>query len=154
MTDIITTTAIANMLHDALDGAKYHGKLSRHISSAIEQHRTNYSFDNLMQYCRDMGIAFSIMDLNTEDTFPVCNAIEAHKVIYTLMQRYNVDEKIIYKRSSVPYILPKSFDEDELERMRQADPRKRNMAPLSIYTFLAVCGALYCVPIFQPKQTE
>lgn len=153
MTRTITTTVIADMLHDALDGAKYHGSLSRHISSAIEQHRTNYSFENLMQYCRDMGVAFSIMDMNTEDSFPVCSSLEAHKVIRLLMDRYNVNEKIIYKRVPVLYTAPKSYDAKELERMRQADPRKRNMAPLSIYTFLAVCAALHCVPIFQPKQT-
>lgn len=127
----MTQTQIANRLKGSLQGRSYVGSLTSYAVKSIEEGRSNYPVSNLIAYCEDMNLRLAMFDLVTEDCFYPTSVLEVHKVLGLLMERYNVDYKLVYRKTAIHYTAPKSFDDS-------------SKAPLSIKTFLAVCDVIHC----------
>lgn len=140
---------IAERLKIALHGAPYSGTLTSYAAKSIEDGRSNYPVSNLITYCSDMNLKMVMFDLTTEDRFFPTSILEVHKVLDLLMRRYNVDYKLVYRKTAVHYTAPKSFDECKLEKLKADSKNKKSVAPLSIKTLLAVCEVIHCDLLFE-----
>lgn len=133
---------IADSLKEMMNGKSYSGSLSSYATQSIELGRSNYPVSNLITYCQDSGLKLAMLDLATEDKFYPASVLEVHKVLDLLMKRYDVDYKLIYRKTAVHYTAPKSFDEEELGGVRHP-------SPLSIKTLLSVCEVIHCDLLFE-----
>lgn len=140
---------IAERLKTVLQGALYNGVLTPYAAKSIEDGRSNYPVSNLITYCQDMKLKIAMFDLTTEDCFYPASILEVHKVLDLLMRRYNVDYKLIYRKTAVHYTAPKSLDEDTLKKIKADTYGKKSVAPLSIKTLLAVCDVIHCDLFFE-----
>lgn len=140
---------IAERLKTVSQGKLYSGNLTSYASKSIEDGRSNYPVSNLITYCKDMNLKMVMFDLTTEDCFYPLSVIDVHKVLDLLMRRYNVDYKLIYRKTAVHYTAPKSFDENTLKKMKDESKGKKSVAPLSIKTLLAVCDVIHCDLLFE-----
>lgn len=128
---------IAIKLQDLLQNTVYNGSLTAYAVKSIEMGRSNYPVANLITYCKDMNLKVVMLDLTTEDHFYPISVLEVHQVLDLLMQRYEVDSKLVYRKTGIHYTAPKSLDTKVLEEMKAA-------TPLSIKTLLAVCQVIHC----------
>lgn len=135
---------VAERLKEAMNGRAYKGSLTSYAVQSIEKGRSNYPVSNLITYCQDSSLKIVMFDLATEDRFYPTSVLEVHKAIGLLMDRYDVDYQLIYRKTAVHYTAPKSFDESELENTKHP-------APLSIKTLLAVCDVIHCDLRFESK---
>lgn len=140
---------ISEKLASATKGATYQGSLTPFVAQSIEKAKSNYPVTNLLNYCKDMNLKMVMVDMATEDKFYPQSVLEVHKILGLLMDRYNVDPNLVYRKTAIHYTPPKSFDEGELEKMQSAG--KRFLTPLSIKTLLAVCDVIHCDFLFEPK---
>ena len=140
----MTQNQIAERIRAAGPDKSYCGGLTPYAVKSIEDGRSNYPVSNLIIYCRDMGLRLVMFDLATEDCFYPASVLDIHKVLDVLMKRYNVDYKLIYRKTAVHYTAPKSFDERDLEKMKANSNGKKYVTPLSIKTLLAVCDVIHC----------
>lgn len=122
---------IAEELLKATGGRPYRGSLSDHIVRSITGGRANYSAHNLMTYCSDMGVAATLTDSTTGDTFRVSDVEGIHSVFSLLMERYCVSCRLIHRDAGVYYVQPGNDGEARTPR-------------LTVRTLLAVCGVLHC----------
>lgn len=120
-------------LATAINGRTYQGKLTDYAAHSIERSKSNFPVTNLITYCQDMNLAIVMTDMATEDVFYPTSVIEVHNILNLLMQRYDIDNKLVYRKTAVHYTVPKSDD----------------VAPLSIKTLLAVCEVIHCDLSFQ-----
>ncbi|MCM1142545.1 MAG: hypothetical protein NC453_28580 [Muribaculum sp.] len=135
---------IAEKLKTAMDGRAYQGSLTAYAAQSIGKGRSNYPVANLITYCQDSNLRMVMLDMATEDRFYPTSVLEVHRYICFLMNRYDVDYQLIYRKTAVHYTAPKSFDESELENVKHP-------APLSIKTLLAVCDVIHCDLLFESK---
>lgn len=135
---------ITERLKEASKGKIYRGSLSTYAAQSIVSGRSNYPVSNLITYCKDLGLELVMKDLTTEDCFSPDSVLEVHKVLNLLMERYEIDSKIVYQKTSVHYTAPKSFAVDEFDKMKSNQNGGKYAAPLSINTFLAVCEVIHC----------
>ena len=135
---------IAEKLKTAMDGRAYQGSLTAYTAQSIEKGRSNYPVANLITYCQDSNLRMVMLDMATEDRFYPTSVLEVHRYICFLMNRYDVDYQLVYRKTAVHYTAPKSFDESELENVKHP-------APLSIKTLLAVCDVIHCDLLFESK---
>lgn len=129
----------------------YNGSLTSYAVKSIEDGRSNYPVSNLITYCMGNEIKLMMYDLTTEDRFYPQSVLDIHKVLGTLMKRYNVDYKLIYRKTAIHYTAPKSFDEKDLEKLKASPNGKKYVTPLSIKTLLAVCEVIHCDLCFESK---
>lgn len=134
---------ITDKLKMALDGAVYKGDLTSYAVKSIESGRSNYPVSNLITYCQGANLKMVMMDMATEDKFFPASILDVHKVLGLLMDRYDVDTKLVYRKTAAHYTPPKSFEAEEVEKMRSIGKNKY-VTPLSIKTFLAVCEVIHC----------
>ncbi len=140
----MTQEQIAERLKQSVQDKAYTGSLTSYTVKSIEDGRSNYPVTNLIAYCQDMDLKLVMFDMATEDCFYPISVLEVHKVLDLLMKRYNVDYKLVYRKTAVHYTAPKSFDEKDLEKMKSDPKGKRYVTPLSIKTLLAVCDVIHC----------
>lgn len=134
---------IADKLKKASGKTVYKGELTAYAVKSIELGRSNYPVSNLIAYCQGMGLRMIMTDMATEDRFFPASILEVHKILDLLMNRYEVDAKLVYRKTAAHYTPPKSFEAEEVEKMRSTGKNKY-AAPLSIKTFLAVCEVIHC----------
>ena len=142
---------LAQRIKTATNGATYTGGLTPYAVQSIELARSNYSVQNLISFCQDMKLKFVMTDMATEDRFYPESVLDVHKVLDLLMKRYNVDYKLVYRKTGVHYTPPKSLIPEELERIKGDVDSRKYVTPLSIKTLLAVCEVIYCDLTFDPK---
>lgn len=135
---------IAEKLKSVLQDRKYQGSLSAYAVQSIRLGRSNYPVSNLITYCQDFGLRFVMTDLATEDCFHPDSVLDVHKILDLLMNRYEVDSKLVYRKTSVHYTAPKSLKEEELDKIKSASNASKYVTPLSIKTLLAVCEVIHC----------
>lgn len=140
----MTQEQIAERIKAASHNKKYCGSLTSYAVKSIIEGRSNYPASNLITYCQDMNLKLVMFDLVTEDCFYPKSVLDIHKVLDLLMRRYNVDYKLVYRKTAIHYTAPKSFDEKDLEKMKSDSNGKKYVAPLSVKTFLAVCDVIHC----------
>lgn len=135
---------IAEKLKAISQDKVYKGGLSTYAVQSIRSGRSNYPVSNLITYCQDLGLKFVMIDLTTEDRFFPVSILGVHKVLNLLMDRYEVDNKLIYRKTAVHYTAPKSLVEEELEKIKSVSGSSKYVTPLSIKTLLAVCEVIHC----------
>lgn len=135
---------IAEKLKAVSQDKTYQGSLSSYAVQSIILGRSNYPVSNLIAYCQDLNLKIVMTDLATEDCFYPVSVLDVHKVLGLLMERYNVDHKLVYRKTSVHYTVPKSLEEEELEKIKSKSESNKYVAPLSIKTLLAVCDVIHC----------
>ena len=135
---------IAEKLKAVSQDREYRGSLSSYAAQSIISGRSNYPVSNLITYCQDLGLKFVMTDLATEDCFYPASVLDVHKVLNLLMDRYEVDHKLVYRKTAVHYTVPKSLVEEELEEIKAKSEGNKYVAPLSIKTLLAVCKVIHC----------
>ena len=140
----MTQEQIAERIKAAIQNKEYKGGLTSYAVKSIEEGRSNYPASNLIIYCQDMSLKLVMFDLVTEDCFYPESVLDIHKVLDLLMKRYNVDYKLVYRKTAIHYTAPKSFDEKDLEKMKTGDNGKKYAIPLSVKTLLAVCDVIHC----------
>lgn len=140
----MTQEQIAERIKTASNGESYDGNLTPYAVTSIIEGRSNYPVSNLITFCQDMNLKLVMFDLATEDCFYPKSVLDIHKVLDLLMKRYNVDYKLVYRKTAVHYTAPKSFDEKDLEKMKANPKGTKYVAPLSIKTLLAVCDVIHC----------
>lgn len=145
----MTQEEIANKFQIALQGAQYTGQLTPYAVQSINEAKSNYPVSNLIQYCKDMNIQITMLDKATEDKFNPQSILEVHKFIDLLMKRYDVDPKLVYRKTGIFYTPPRSLDQEELDKLKSQGVRFAT--PLSIKTLLAVCEVIHCDLLFEPK---
>lgn len=134
----MTSEQIAERLKEAMSGQVYQGTLTAYSAQSIEQSRSNYPVNNLLKYCQDSNIQMVLMDYMTEDMFCPCSVDEVHGIIALLMNRWQIDYRLVYKKTGIWYTAPRKM-------------AGKKIAPLSIKTFLAVCETIHCDILFEPK---
>lgn len=122
----------------------YTGSLTPYVVQSIELGRSNYTVQNFILYCQGRHCKLVMTDLATLDRFYPNSVLEVHEVLNLLMDRYLIDNYMIYRRTGVHYTTPKSYDPAELERMAKDGVVSKYPASLSIRTLLAVCEAIHC----------
>jgi len=122
----MTREEIGIKLSELRDGRGIDG-LSDYAIQSIEASRSSYPVSNLITMCSGLGIQLVMIDTNTEEIYPIDSVETCHDVIGMLMERYNVDEKLVYRITGVHYTIPKDGHQ-----------------PLSINTLLSVCSVLKC----------
>ncbi len=142
---------LADRIKGVLNGAAYTGSLTAYAVQSIELARSNYPVQNLITFCQDMNLKFVMTDLATEDRFYPDSVLDVHKVLDLLMRRYQVDHKLVYRKTGVHYTPPKSLIPEDLERMREEADGRKYVTPLSIKTLLAVCEVIHCDMTFDSK---
>lgn len=142
---------LADRIKGAVNGATYTGSLTAYAVQSIELARSNYPVQNLITFCQDMNLKFVMTDLATEDRFYPDSVLDVHKVLDLLMRRYQVDHKLVYRKTGVHYTPPKSLIPEDLERMREEADGRKYVTPLSIKTLLAVCEVIHCDMTFDSK---
>jgi transcriptional regulator with XRE-family HTH domain len=135
---------IAEKLKAISQDKVYKGGLSAYAIQSIKSGRSNYPVSNLIAYCQDLGLKFVMTDLTTEDCFYPISVLDVHKVLDLLMNRYEVDNKLVYRKTAVHYTAPKSLVEEELEKIKATSGTNKYVASLSIKTLLAVCEVIHC----------
>lgn len=142
---------LANRIKTATNEAAYTGSLTPYAVQSIELARSNYPVQNLISFCQDMNLKFVMTDMATEDCFYPESVLDVHKVLDLLMKRYNVDHKLVYRKTGVHYTPPKSLIPEDLERMKEKADGRKYVTPLSIKTLLAICEVIYCDLTFDSK---
>lgn len=102
-------------------------ELGDYAIRSVETASCSYPVSNLIIMCNALGVKLEITDTYVGETFPVSSISECHLVLATIMDRYEVDHKMIYRLTGRHYTLPKGAKQ-----------------PLSINTLLAICDALHC----------
>lgn len=121
--------------------------LTDYAIQSIEQGRSSYPVSNLLVYCAGTKLQLIMVDMATEEEFAPTSALEVHQVLNKLMERYDVDHKLVYRKTAVHYTPPKTLDSKELERLQKT---QKHVIPLSITTLLAVCSVIHCSLDFRP----
>lgn len=122
----MTKEEIGTKLSELRNGRSVDG-LSGFAVQSIETGRSSYPVSNLVQYCNSTEAELTMVDTNTDEIFPVKSVWDCHRTINMLMNRYNVDEKLVYRKTGAHYTIPKG-----------------KYQPLSINTLLSVCEVLRC----------
>lgn len=142
---------VARKLKTAMQEKSYKGSLTAYAVQSIESGRSNYPVSNLIIYCQDMNLKMVMTDMATEDCFDAVSVLDVHQTLDFLMRRYDVDYKLVYRKTAVHYTPPKPLEPKELERMKSLPDGNRYAAPLSIKTLLAVCDVIHCDLSFEPN---
>lgn len=131
---------LIDILKPCVEGRSYSGCLTPYAIQSIEQNRSNYPVSNLMAYCDGYGLKIVMTDLATEDRFCPKTILDIHKVLGLLMQRYDVDSQLVYRKTAAHYSRPK-----------EDGSNKKYNTSLSIKTLLAVCEVIHCELSFELK---
>ncbi len=123
----MTTQLIAERLKAACGDRQFDGQLSGYARMTILEARANYPVSNLISFCQGFHIQFVITDWTTCESYDVDDIMDVHNIISMLMERYDVDEKLVYRKTEKHYTAPKD-----------------GKAPLSIETLLAVLNVMRC----------
>lgn len=128
----MTQKEIADRLNVLTRGRSYKGSLTRYVLNSITEAKSNYTVSNLIQYCQDMNVILIMEDDVTEEKYVVGSVMDVHNVLGLLMERYGINPRTISQIANVHYTIP-----------------TKEAAPLSIKTFLAVCGVMRCNLYFE-----
>lgn len=129
-------------LAKAVSGRKYVGELSEHILKVIRSGNTNYSMSSLLDYCNGTNIQLVMTDMATTEEFYPNSTSEVHDILIMLMDRYEVDSGMIYRRTATHYRMSKAELEDHTEKT------------ISIKVCLAACEVICCDLSFKGQNDE
>ena len=121
----MTKEEIGKAIASVRNGGKVDNTMTEYAIQSIETCRSSYPVSNLTALCNALRIQLYMEDLNTGEKYPIDSVEDCHSVIEFLMDRYETDEKAIYRLTGTHYTLPKG-----------------NTQPLSINTLYDVCKAL------------
>ena len=105
--------------------------LTDYAVKSIEEARSSYPVANMLMYCNRLHIVVVLKDTATMECYPVENTSEVHDVLQMLMQRWQIDDTMMFRKTGIHYTAPKS----------KADAERGS---LSIDTMLAMCKTLRC----------
>ena len=121
----MTKQEIGERLADIRDGKRIDCSMTEYAIQSIEQCRSSYPVSNLVALCNALSVQLYMEDVNTGERYPIDSVEDCHAVIEFLMDRYETDEKDIYRLTGTHYTIPRGT--------------KRH---LSINTLYDVCKAL------------
>ncbi len=88
-----------------------------------------------MEYCSAMGISVEITDIATEESYQVSDVATIHQLLKKLLDRYDLDAKLVYRKTGLHYTVPKD----------------NSNSSLSIKTLLGVLETIPCDLQFYKK---
>lgn len=100
--------------------------LTSYAVKSIEEGRSSYPVANLLMYCEALKLQMILTDMATDENYPVDNMQEVHDVLQMLMQRWQIDDSLMYRKTGIHYTAPKG-----------------KTGSLSITTMLAMCSVLH-----------
>lgn len=100
--------------------------LTNYAVKSIEEGRSSYPVANLLIYCDALKLQIVFTDIATDESYPVDNIQEVHNVLQMLMQRWQIDDSLMYRKTGIHYTAPKG-----------------KTGSLSITTMLAMCAVLH-----------
>lgn len=121
----MTKEEIGKKLAEIRNGGKVDNTMTEYAIQSIEQCRSSYPVSNLVALCNALSVQLYMEDTNTGEKYPVDSVDDCHEIISFLMDRYETDEKMIYRLTGTHYTVPKG-----------------NSQHLSINTLYDVCKAL------------
>lgn len=116
---------IGRRIAEVRGGRKVDNTMTEYAIQSIEKCRSSYPVSNLIALCNALRIQLYMEDTNTGEKYPVDSVDDCHEIIGFLMDRYNTDEKAIYRLTGTHYTMPRGSSK-----------------PLSINTLYEVCNAL------------
>lgn len=160
---------VAQKLTKATESRSYNGSLSKYALQSIKSGKVIYSAANLLAFCEGYGLKMAMVDRATLQRFYPTSVLEIHNTLKYLMERYEIDCNLVYRKTAVHYTPCKASTQDELDRMTEEANAKRAeavkeakkskkrlkekayLAPLSIKSLLAVCEVIACDLEFETK---
>lgn len=121
----------------------YVGELTQYAVESIKTGRGNYPIANLMAYCEDMNVTVKLIDMNTDDEYPLIDQKNLHEILGGLMYHYNVTPTIILREGEV-YYTPPGYN-DEKRKVEEEE------LTISVDTFMGVCDVLHCYLKFESE---
>lgn len=121
----MTKEEIGRAIAEVRNGRDIGGTMTEYAIQSIEKCRSSYPVSNLVSLCSSLRIQLYMEDTNTGEKYPVDSVDDCHEIIGFLMDRYNTDEKAIYRLTGTHYTVPRGGSK-----------------PLSINTLYDVCNAL------------
>ncbi len=121
----MTKEELGKRIAEVRNGDRVDNIMTEYAIQSIEKCRSSYPVSNLIALCNGLKIQLYMEDKNTGEKYPIDSVSECHTVIKFLMDRYETDEKAIYRLTGTHYTVPKGISQ-----------------PLSINTLYDVCKAL------------
>jgi hypothetical protein len=109
------------------------GGLTKYAIKSIEEGRSSYPVSNLLIYCEAISQQLVLTDMATDESYPVDNMQEIHEVLQMQMERWQIDDSLMYRKTGIHYTA-----------------KKGATGSLSIVTMLAMCEVLHCKLDFIP----
>lgn len=97
-----------------------------------------------------MNLIVIIVDETTEERYEIDSVMAMHNILSLLMDRYNVDAQLVYRKTAIHYTLPKVIEPGNKSKSKQKGEQKFS-ASLSVKTLLAVCEVIHSDILFLPK---
>lgn len=107
-------------------GGKEIEGLTKYAIKSIEEGRSSYPVANLLIYCEALRLQLVFTDMAMDESYPVDDIQEIHEVLQMLMQRWKIDDALMYRKTGIHYTAPKG-----------------KTGSLSITTMLAMCSVLH-----------
>lgn len=107
------------------DGKQIDG-LTKYAIKSIEEGRSSYPVANLLKYCKSIGRRMVITDMATDESYAIDEIEEVHEVLQWLMDRWKIDEALMYRKTGIHYTA-----------------QKGNTGSISITTMLSMLSALH-----------
>lgn len=160
---------VAQKLIKASENRPYKGTLSKFALQSIKSGKVVYSAANLLAFCEGYGLKMAMVDQATLQRFYPNSVLEIHNTLKYLMERYEVDCNLVYRKTAVHYTPCKASTQEELDRLteeaqikkaesakevkksKKKPKDKAYLAPLSIKSLLAVCEVISCDLEFEQK---
>lgn len=103
----MTKQEIGKKLAEIRNGGKIDNAMTEYAIQSIEQCRSSYPVSNLIALCNALKVQLYMEDTNTGEKYPIDSVEDCHAIIGFLMDRYETDEKDIYRQTGTHYTLPK-----------------------------------------------
>lgn len=121
----MTKEEIGKRLAEIRNGGKIDSIMTKYAIQSIEKCRSSYPVSNLIALCNALNVQLYMEDTITGEKYPIDSIEDCHEIIGFLMDRYDTDEKAVYKLTGTHYTAPRGDSQ-----------------PLSVNTLYDVCNAL------------
>lgn len=100
--------------------------LTKYSIKSIEEGRSSYPVANLLKYCKSIDRRMVFTDMATDESYVVDEIEEVHEVLQWLMDRWKIDESLMYRKTGIHYTA-----------------QRGNTGSISITTMLSMLSALH-----------
>lgn len=107
-------------------GSKTIDGLTKYAIKSIEEGRSSYPVSNLLKYCKSIDRRMVFTDMATDESYVVDEIEEVHEVLQWLMDRWKIDEALMYRKTGIHYTA-----------------QKNSTGSISITTMLSMLSALH-----------